>query len=150
MFDFIEKLYNTMMPFNRSYLSAIKNVPSASGPFSQAVCVGNILYISGTVAKNPDTGIVIEGTIEDETRQTLKNIGNILEAVGASYANVVKTTVLLTDINDWAAMNTAYKEFFPANYPARTAYPVKDLASGAHIEIDAIAVLGKVDVKRHQ
>ncbi len=150
MRQFLDAVEDEIARFNRSFLVDIQHAPALSAPFSQAVRVGDTLYISGTVGKDPATGVVIEGTIEDETRQTLKNIGNVLAAVNSSFANVVKMTVLLTDINDWPKMNAVFKETFPENvYPARTAYQVSALASGARIEIDAIAEIGNVSVNRH-
>ena len=112
--------------------------PKAVGPYSQAVQCNGTLYISGQLPVDGATGAVAEG-IEAQTRQSLTNIGHILAAAGMGYGNVVKTTVLLADIADFAAMNAVYAEFFEGDKPARVCYQVAALPLGVKVEIDAIA-----------
>ena len=109
------------------------------GPYSQAVSVNGTLYISGQIPVVPQDGSVPE-SIEDQTRQALKNIGAILEKAEMSYSNVVKTTVLLDDIANFAAMNAVYAEFFTTEKPARACFQVAALPMGVKVEIEAIAV----------
>ncbi len=116
------------------------NAPAAIGPYSQAVCAGNNTYISGQLPIDPATGEFAGADIASQTRQSLTNLRAILEANGLSTADVVKTTVLLADIAEFAAMNAVYAEFFTAPYPARAAYQVAALPKGAKVEIEAIAV----------
>ncbi len=113
--------------------------PKAVGPYSQAVSVNGTLYISGQIPVVPQDGSVPE-SIEDQTRQALKNIGAILEKAEMSYSNVVKTTVLLDDIANFAAMNAVYAEFFTTEKPARACFQVAALPMGVKVEIEAIAV----------
>lgn len=115
------------------------NAPAAIGPYSQAVQAGNMLFVSGQIPIDPATGSFAGDDIATQTRQVLTNLKNILEAAGYSCADVVKTTVLLADIGDFAAMNAVYAEFFPENSPARACFAVKDLPRAALVEIDAIA-----------
>ena len=117
------------------------NAPAAIGPYSAAVRAGNIICVSGQLPADPATGAFPDG-IEAQTRQSLCNLKAILEAEGLSLANVVKTTVLLADIGDFAAMNGVYAEFFGAPYPARAAFQVAALPKNALVEIEAIAVVG--------
>ena len=112
--------------------------PKAVGPYSQAVQCNGTLYISGQLPVDGATGAVAEG-IEAQTRQSLTNIGHILAEAGMGYGNVVKTTVLLADIADFAAMNAVYAEFFEGDKPARICYQVAALPLGVKVEIDAIA-----------
>jgi 2-iminobutanoate/2-iminopropanoate deaminase len=117
-----------------------EKAPKAMGPYSQAVEVNGTLYIAGQVPLNPDTMKVEEDGIKEQTLRVMKNIGAILEAAGYDYPNVVKCTCLLSDINNFKAMNEVYGQFFPYNPPARAAFAVKDLPLGVLIEIEAIAV----------
>ena len=117
-----------------------KKAPAAIGPYSQAIRVGNIVYTSGQIPLDPATGAFVEGGIKEQTRQALTNIKAILEEAGTSMNNVVKTTVLMADIGEFAAMNEVYAEFFSQPYPARAAYQVAALPKAAKIEIEAIAV----------
>lgn len=117
------------------------NAPSAIGPYSQAVKVGNTIYISGQLPINPDTGSFTGPDIASQTRQSLENIRAILLSVDADMENIVKTTVLLKDINDFTEMNEVYAEFFTGIYPARVAYEVSCLPKDARVEIEAVAVL---------
>ena len=118
---------------------ATPDAPKAVGPYSQAIEVNGILYISGQIPVVPADGSVPE-KIEDQTRQSLKNIGAILGAAGMTYDNVVKTTVLLDDIANFAAANAVYAEFFTGDKPARACFQVAALPMGVKIEIEAIAV----------
>lgn len=117
---------------------ASPDAPKAIGPYSQAIELNGILFASGQLPLNPATGRLAEG-IEAQTRQSLTNIGAILEEAGYGFNDVVKTTVLLADIADFGAMNAAYAEFFPENKPARVCYQVAALPMGALVEIDAVA-----------
>ncbi len=114
--------------------------PAAIGPYSQAIQVGDTVYVSGQLPIDPATGQFAEGDIRDLTRQSLLNVQHILESVGLSMAHVVKTTVFLADMNDFAGMNEVYAEFFAAPFPARSAVAVKTLPKGASVEIECVAV----------
>ena len=113
--------------------------PAAIGPYSQAIQVGNLLYASGQIPIDPSTGSIVDGGIKEQTRQSLLNVQAILEEAGLSFANVIKTTVFLADINDFADMNGIYAEFFSEPYPARSAVAVKSLPKGALVEIEVVA-----------
>ena len=115
------------------------NAPAAIGPYSQAIKVGELVFVSGQLPIDPATGAFAEGGIKELTRQSLTNMKAILEEAGTSMANVVKTTVFLADMNDFAAMNEVYAEFFAAPFPARSAVAVKTLPKGAVVEIECIA-----------
>ena len=114
--------------------------PSAIGPYSQAIQVGNIVYTSGQLPIDPATGAFPEGGIKEQARQSLLNVKAILEAAGMTMSNVVKTTVFMADMNDFADMNAVYAEFFEAPYPARSAVAVKTLPKGALVEIEVVAL----------
>lgn len=113
--------------------------PAAIGPYSQAIRVGNLIYTSGQIPINPATGQFVEGGIKEQTRQSLTNVKAILEEAGTSMANVVKTTVFMADMNDFADMNAVYSEFFTEPFPARSAVAVKTLPKGALVEIEVVA-----------
>lgn len=113
--------------------------PAAIGPYSQAVQTGNLLFVSGQLPIDPATGAFAGEDIASQTRQSLLNVKAILEAAGYSCADVVKATVLLSDMGDFAAMNAVYAEFFPAACPARAAFAVKELPKGAKVEIEVVA-----------
>ncbi|MDO5154083.1 MAG: RidA family protein [Eubacteriales bacterium] len=115
------------------------NAPAAIGPYSQAVQAGNMLFVSGQIPIDPAMGAFAGDDITSQTRQSLTNVKNILEAAGYSCADVVKTTVLLANIEDFAAMNAVYAEFFTGDCPARAAFAVKAIPKGALVEIEAIA-----------
>ena len=117
---------------------ATPNAPAAIGPYSQAVELNGTLYVSGQLPVNPADGSIPEG-IEEQTRQSLKNVMAILDAAGLGPDNVAKTCVFLKDINDFAEMNAVYAEFFPNDKPARFCCQVAALPKGALVEIDAIA-----------
>ena len=115
--------------------------PAAIGPYSQAVKVGNLVYTSGQIPIDPTTGAFVEGGIKEQTRQSLANIKAILAEAGLNMSNVVKTTVFLADMNDFADMNAVYAEFFTEPYPARSAVAVKTLPKGALVEIEVVAAI---------
>ncbi|MBP3501562.1 MAG: RidA family protein [Clostridiales bacterium] len=120
---------------------ATTNAPSAIGPYSQAVDCGAFLITSGQVPFDPATGEFVPGGIAEQTRQSLTNVKAILEAAGLTMDHVVKTTVFLQDMGDFAAMNAVYAEFFTeGNYPARSAVEVAKLPKGALVEIEAICL----------
>jgi len=116
-----------------------ENTP-AKRPYSPAIEVNGTLYVSGQIAVDQATGKLIEGKIEEQTRQVLKNLKNVVDKAGYSMDNVARCTVLLSDISFYSTVNQIYMEFFPKDPPARMAFAVKDLPMGALIEIDAIAV----------
>ncbi len=116
-----------------------KNAPSAIGPYSQAVRAGNFLYISGQLPIDPATGEFAGMDIASQTTQALKNIGAILNTAGMDYADVIKATVLLNDINDFVPMNREYAKFFLKDCPARAAFQVAALPKAALVEIEAVA-----------
>lgn len=118
---------------------ATENAPKAVGPYSQAIEANGTLYVSGQIPVNPADGSVPE-SIEDQTRQALKNVGAILAEAGMGYGNVVKTTVLLNNIADFKAMNGVYAEFFTEDKPARACFQVAALPMGVKVEIEAVAV----------
>ncbi|AMD86947.1 reactive intermediate/imine deaminase [Actinomyces radicidentis] len=120
---------------------ATESAPAAVGPYSQAVEAGGTVYVSGQIPLVPATGQIVEGGIEAQAEQSLKNVGAILEAAGLGYGDVVKTTVLLADINDFVAVNEVYARFFTGEVlPARAAFQVAALPRGAGVEIEAVAV----------
>jgi len=113
--------------------------PAAIGPYSQAIRVGNLVYTSGQIPIDPATGKFVEGGIKEQTRQSLTNVKAILEEAGLNMSHVVKTTVFMADMNDFADMNAVYAEFFTKPYPARSAVAVKTLPKGALVEIEVVA-----------
>ena len=114
--------------------------PKAIGPYSPAIRAGQLLFVSGQVPIDPATGNMITGGIADQTRRVLDNIGELLLAAGRSFGDVVRTTVFLADMNDFAAMNEVYGEYFAEPYPARATVQVARLPKDARVEIDVIAV----------
>ena len=115
--------------------------PAAIGPYSQALQVANLVYTSGQIPIDPATGVFVEGGIKEQTRQSLTNVKAILAEAGLSLNNVVKTTVFMADMNDFADMNSVYAEFFTEPYPARSAVAVKTLPKGAMVEIEVVAAI---------
>ena len=113
--------------------------PAAIGPYSQAIQVGNLVFASGQIPIDPATGSFVEGDVKEQARQSLTNVKAILEEAGLTLDNVVKTTVFLADMNDFADVNAVYAEFFAEPYPARSAVAVKTLPKGALVEIEVIA-----------
>ena len=118
-----------------------KNAPAAIGPYSQAIKVGNLIYPSGQIPIDPATGALVAGGIKEQTRQSLLNVQAILKEAGLSMSSVVKTTVFMADMNDFADMNAVYAEFFTEPYPARSAVAVKALPKGALVEIEVVAAV---------
>ena len=117
------------------------DAPAAIGPYAHAVQAGSMVYTSGQIALDPTTGKKIEGDIEAETGQVLENLKAVLNAAGTGFANVVKTTVFLTDLADFTRVNSIYAEAFPENPPARSCIQVAALPAGARVEIEAVAIL---------
>ncbi|EFM38003.1 putative endoribonuclease L-PSP [Campylobacter coli JV20] len=120
----------------------MSNYPKAIGPYSAYREANGLLFISGQLPINPASGEIESSDIKEQTKQSLKNIGAILEENGISYDKVIKTTCFLADINDFVAFNEIYAEFFKAPYPARSAFAVKDLPKKAKVEIEIIAQKG--------
>jgi 2-iminobutanoate/2-iminopropanoate deaminase len=116
-----------------------QKAPKAIGPYSPAVRAGQLLFVSGQVPIDPATGNMIDGGIAEQTRRVLDNIGELLLAAGRSFGDVVRTTVFLADLNDFAAMNDVYGEYFAEPYPARATVQVARLPRDSRVEIDVIA-----------
>uniref|UniRef100_A0A061R813 Reactive intermediate imine deaminase n=1 Tax=Tetraselmis sp. GSL018 TaxID=582737 RepID=A0A061R813_9CHLO len=114
--------------------------PAALGPYSQAVKVDNTIYVSGCIGLIPGTKEFAGESVEAQTEQVMKNMGGILEASGVGFGNVVKTTILLADMSDFASVNAVYGAYFPENPPARSCFAVRELPLGARVEIECIAV----------
>jgi 2-iminobutanoate/2-iminopropanoate deaminase len=115
--------------------------PKAIGPYSAAVSTGHLVFTAGQLCIDPVTGKMVEGGIQAQTRQALTNLKAILEAAGSGLENVIKTTVFLKDIGEFALMNEVYGSFFTENFPARSAFQVGALPLGASVEIEAVALL---------
>lgn len=115
------------------------NAPAAIGPYSQAIQAGNFVFVSGQLPVDPATGEFAQGGIKELTRQSLTNIQHILKEARLTMTDVVKTTVFLADMGDFADMNSVYAEFFQAPYPARSAVAIKTLPKNARVEIECIA-----------
>lgn len=124
---------------NKSIIHTDK-APKAIGPYSQAVHIGSLIYTAGQVGLDPATMELVAGGVEEQTRQVIANLKNVLEAAGSSFAHVVKTTVFLKDMNDFAKMNAIYAETFSENPPARSTVAVAALPKGALVEIEVIAL----------
>ncbi|CAF3198245.1 unnamed protein product [Rotaria socialis] len=117
----------------------------SKAPYSQAVQIDQTLYLSGAIGLDPSTGKLAGDTVQEQTRQALKNVGEVLKAAGASYHNVVKVNVFLQDMNDFSAMNEIYAEVFSERYPARSTVQVAGLPWNAKVEIEGIAVMGDIE-----
>ncbi len=117
------------------------NAPAAIGPYSQAIRAGNLLFVSGQIPLNPQTGEMTGETAAEQARQVLQNLQAVLEAGGTCLQHVVKTTIFLTDLTQFSAVNAVYAEFFPENPPARSTVQVAALPRGAQVEIEAIAII---------
>jgi 2-iminobutanoate/2-iminopropanoate deaminase len=117
--------------------------PGAIGPYSQAVRCGDIIFTAGQIALDPATGKLVEGNVTVQTRRVLDNVKAILEAAGSGLDRVVKTTVFLKDMGEFAAMNAVYAEFFPADPPARSTVEVARLPRDVRVEIEAVALAGR-------
>jgi len=118
---------------------ATTEAPEAVGPYSQAVAFGGLLFCAGQIPLDPATGELIQGDVTAQTTRVLENLGGVLRANSMGYADVVKTTVFLTDLADFAAMNAVYARYFPASQPARSTIQVAGLPKGARVEIEAVA-----------
>ena len=121
---------------------ATESAPAAIGPYSQAVICGDMVFTSGQIPINPASGNVEAVTIEEQTEQVMKNLGEVLKAAGSCFENAVKTTCFLADVADFAAFNGVYAKYFTTK-PARSCVAVKDLPKGVKVEVEVIAVLGK-------
>jgi len=119
---------------------ATKEAPGAVGPYSQAIATGDFVFTAGQIPINPATGKIEAETIEDQTRQVLRNVDAVLRAAGSGLHRVIKMTVFMTDLGDFQAMNGVYAEFFPADPPARSAVQVVALPLGVQIEMEAVAL----------
>jgi 2-iminobutanoate/2-iminopropanoate deaminase len=117
-----------------------EKAPAAIGPYSQAIEANGMVFISGQIPVVPSTGVLVEGGIEEQTKQSFENIKAILEKAGLTTANIVKTTVFLADMSLFAGMNKVYATYFTEDFPARSAVAVKELPKGALVEIESIAV----------
>jgi len=115
--------------------------PKAIGPYSQAIRTDSLIYTAGQIALDPATGELVSGSIEEQTRQVLSNLLNVLEAAGSSLEHVIKTTVFLKDMNDFPKMNSIYAEFFGENPPARSTVAVAGLPKGGLVEVEAVALV---------
>ncbi|XP_028453271.1 2-iminobutanoate/2-iminopropanoate deaminase isoform X1 [Perca flavescens] len=148
-FPFTATLVERLGETNQENMSALNrkivnttSAPAAIGPYSQSVVVDRTMYISGQLGMDVASGQLVDGGVQAQAKQALVNMGEILKAAGCDYTNVVKTTVLLADINDFNSVNEVYKTFFSSNFPARAAYQVAALPRGGLVEIEAVAVLG--------
>ena len=119
------------------------HAPKAIGPYSQAIRMGDFVFCAGQAGLDPATGNLVSGGIEAETRRVLQNLAAVLEAAGTSLSRAIKTTVFLTNMNEFAKMNAIYAEFFPANPPARSTVQVSRLPKDACVEIEVIALAGQ-------
>ncbi len=129
------------MSLNRTVIHS-DSAPRAIGPYSQAIRVGDLVFAAGQTPIDPATGNLVEGDIETQTRRVLLNIKVVLEAAGSGLDKVVKTTVFMTNLGDFARMNAVYGEYFPANPPARSTVQVSALPKAAQVEIECVAVMG--------
>jgi 2-iminobutanoate/2-iminopropanoate deaminase len=118
-----------------------EKAPAAIGPYSQGIRAGSFVFTAGQIGLDPGTGETVPGGIEAETRRVLQNLGQVLEAAGSSLDRVVKTTVFLRDMGDFAQMNSVYAEFFTGGFPARSTVQVAALPRGAAVEIEAVALV---------
>ena len=121
---------------------ATDRAPGAIGPYSQAIVAGGLVFTAGQIALVPGTGTLVAGDVAAQTRQVMANLEAVLAAAGSSFARVVKTTIYLTDMADFAAVNEVYAVHFPENPPARSTVAVRALPKGAAVEIDVVALAG--------
>lgn len=141
--DFLESNQFTTFASNYTMKKIIEtsNAPAPIGPYSQAVQVGNLLYVSGQIAIVPATGELLLTSIEDETHQVMKNIGAILTAANTDYSKIIKTSIFLKDMNDFAKVNAVYGGYFTADFPARETVQVSALPKFVNVEITVIATV---------
>ena len=118
-----------------------KNAPQAIGPYSQAVKAGNLMFISGQITLDPESGDLVSQTIEDQAKQVLENVKSICEAAGCSLDDIVKISIFLTDLSNFAVVNDMMKEYFSEPYPARATVEVSGLPLGVNVEIEAIVLI---------
>lgn len=118
-----------------------EKAPAAVGPYSQAINTGPLVFVSGQIPFDPATGEIVPGDVQDQTRQSLKNVREVLLAAGSSMDKIVKATVFITDMNDFPRVNEVYAEFFPENPPARACVEVSRLPKDVKVEIEAIALV---------
>jgi len=130
----------------RRVISTAK-APAAIGPYSQAVQVDHTLYVSGQLGLDCQTMNFVSDSVVDQAKKALENMGHILEAAGTNYSNVVKTTVLLKNMEDFGKVNDVYASFFKQPYPARAAYECANLPKYARVEIEAVAIVGDIEDK---
>lgn len=121
------------------HIVVANEAPKAIGPYSHAVKAGNLVFVSGQIGLDPQTGTLVSDCVEEQARQAFLNLGSVLTAAGMDYSNVTKTTVFLKCLDDFAAVNAIYAEFFPTCYPARSCVEVSRLPKDALIEVEAIA-----------
>lgn len=126
----------------RKKVISTNKAPKAIGPYSVANCYGDLVFTAGQIGLDPQSGELVSGGIELETRQVLTNLQAVLEAAGSSLEQVLKTTVFLRDMNDFSRMNAVYAEFFAENCPARSTVQAAGLPKGAAVEIEAVAIIG--------
>jgi len=119
-----------------------KEAPAAIGPYSQAVKVGDLVFVSGQIPLDPATGEMVEGDIEAQTKRVMENLRAVLQAAGAGFEHVVRSTIYLTDLGDFAKVNAIYGSYFPSEPPARATVQVAALPRGSKVEIDVVAHLG--------
>lgn len=116
-----------------------EKAPQPIGPYSQAVCIGNLIFLSGQIGIDPNTKDLVTGGIAAETRQVMNNIRAVLDKINLSFDNIIKTTIFLTNLSDFTLVNQIYGEYFTRDFPARSTIEVKALPKGAKIEIEVIA-----------
>jgi len=126
---------------------ATAKAPAAIGPYSQAIQAGNTLYISGQLGLDAKTMDFVSQDVQEQAKKALENMGHILEEAGCTFKNVVKTTVLLADINDFAKVNEIYSQFFSEAVPARAAYQCAALPKLGRVEIEAVAIVGEIEAQ---
>lgn len=122
------------------HVVATNNAPKAVGPYSAGIAMGELVFLSGQLGLDPATGSLVEGGVAAQAAQALKNVGALLASEGLGFGNVVKTTVLLADIDDFATVNEVYARSFAEPYPARSCFAVKDIPLGGLVEVEVIAV----------
>lgn len=130
-----------MVPNNFPRPVLTDRAPAAIGPYSQAIAANGFLFVSGQIPLDPETGAMITGSIEDKTHQVMKNLKAVAEAAGTDLARVVKTTIFLKDMDDFAVVNAAYSDYFEGSPPARSTIQVAALPKGADLEIEAVIIL---------
>jgi 2-iminobutanoate/2-iminopropanoate deaminase len=144
-------LIATLLLLGNVWLQAqSSDAPKPIAPYSPYVWAGNTLYLAGQIPIVPGTGKLVEGDIQEQTRQVMKNIGNILRSNGMSFSNLVKCTIYMTNLDNYGPVNEAYAEFFEGDFPARVAVQVVRLPMDAEIEISSIAVKTKLTTKRQK